>query len=78
MGTLPRSRSSTLKKKKDLSVDEGTALNDMHKRVSSIGCVLDPDKGWPAMEAHYCDCIIEGGLLTHAMEAHYCDCISPL
>ncbi len=24
----------------------------------------------------YCDCIIEGGLLTHAMEAHYCD--SPL
>ncbi len=28
-----------------------------------------------AMEAHYCDCIIEGGLLTNAMEAHYCDCI---
>ena len=25
--------------------------------------------------AHYCDCIIKGGLLTHAMEAHYCDCI---
>ncbi len=32
---------------------------------------------WPAntMEAHYCGCIIEGGLLTHAMEAHYCGCI---
>ena len=27
------------------------------------------------MEVHYCDCIIEGGLLTHAMEVHYCDCI---
>ncbi len=27
------------------------------------------------MEARYCGCIIESGLLTHAMEAHYCGCI---
>ena len=27
------------------------------------------------MEAYYCDCIIEGGLLTNAMEAYYCSCI---
>lgn len=32
--TLPRSRSSTLKRKKDLSQDEGSALNDMHRKVS--------------------------------------------
>ncbi len=25
------------------------------------------------MEAYYCDCIIEGGLLAYAIEAHYGD-----
>ncbi len=25
--------------------------------------------------AHYCDCIIEGGLLTHAIKARYYDSI---
>ena len=43
--TLPRSRSSTLnRRKKDLSQDEGSALNDMHRRVSQCGdCMSHTD-----------------------------------
>ncbi len=45
--TLPRSRSSTLTRKKDLSTDEGSALNDMHKRVSVCvrACVCEGGRG---------------------------------
>ncbi len=46
--TLPRSRSSsnTLTRKKDLSVDEDSALNDMHRRVSGWEYRMS---GWVAL-----------------------------